>query len=30
MINGILVLIDVVILITFGYYIPKRKDRDGW
>ena len=30
MIKGILVLIGIVILITFGYFISKRKDRDGW
>ena len=28
MIKGILVLIGVVILITFGYFASKRKDKD--
>ena len=28
MIKGILVLIGVVILITFGYFVSNRKDKD--
>ena len=28
MIKGILVLIGVVILIAFGYFVSKRKDKD--